>query len=260
MSENNTVLFEMHNEHIALLTINRPNAMNAINNEVAQQMDKYVKQIEGDDNIWVVVLRGAGDRAFSAGADLKMISVGRSRELGTKDGGFGGLAYAKRTKPWIAAVGGFALAGGTELALACDMIIASERAQFGLPEVTRGIIAAAGGMYRLPRLIPKPIAMELLATGERLPAGRALQLGLINKVVPHEDYLQEALALAEKITANAPLAVKESLIIARLAEDLTEEELIQKTAEANHRIHLTQDAKEGPLAFVEKRAPRWSGK
>lgn len=254
------VLYEQIKEHIALITINRPKAMNSVNGEVAQLMDQYVKQTEADDSIWVVILRGAGDRAFCAGADLKAISMGKGAELRSKDGGFAGFVYQKRTKPWIAAVGGFALAGGMEIAIACDMIVASEKANFGLPEVTRGIIAAAGGMFRLPKLLPKPIAMELIATGKRLSAERALHFGMINKLVPHAEYLDAALALAEEIVANAPLAVKESLMIARAAEDLTEEDLIQRTLEANMRIFTTEDAKEGPLAFVEKRKPVWKGK
>lgn len=260
MSKKSTVIFEKHNAHIALITLNRPKARNAINGEIAQLMDAYVKQTEEDPDIRVVVLTGAGDVAFSAGADLKAISEGRGRELGTVDGGFGGFVYHKKEKPWIAAVGGFALAGGLEFALTCDMIIASERASFGLPEVTRGIIAAAGGMFRLSRILPRPLALEIIATGARFSAEQALQYGMINRVVPHEQLLDTAIALAEKIAENAPLAVKESLIIARRAFDLAEEELIKYSDAARERIHLSEDAKEGPRAFVEKRKPVWKGK
>ena len=254
------VLFEKIADHIALVTLNRPEAMNAVSDETAQLMDKYLKQTEADPEIWVSILTGAGDRAFCAGADLKMISQGKGHLLRTEDGGFGGFVFAKRTKPWIAAVGGFALAGGTELAIACDMIVASERANFGLPEVTRGILAAAGGMFRLPRLLPRAVAMELLATGARLSAERAYHFGMVNRVVPHSTYMEEAIALATQITDNAPLAVKESLMIARKAEDLDESELIRLTQAANMRIFQTEDAREGPLAFVEKRKPKWKGK
>ena len=169
------VLFEKVNQHIGLITINRPNAMNAVNGAVAKGIAELVDRTEVDDDIWVVILTGAGDRAFCAGADLKEISRGNAQSLSVPEKGFGGLVYAKRTKPWIAAVGGFALAGGTELALACDMIVASKKSKFGLPEVTRGIVAAAGGVFRLPRVLPKAIAMEYIATGKHIPVEQALQ-------------------------------------------------------------------------------------
>ena len=254
------VLFEKVNQHIGLITINRPNAMNAVNGEVAKGISELVDATEADDDIWVVILTGAGDRAFCAGADLKEISKGNARSLSVPEKGFGGLVYAKRTKPWIAAVGGFALAGGTELALSCDMIVASAKSKFGLPEVTRGIIAAAGGMFRLPRVLPKAIAMEYLATGKHIPVEQALQFGMINRLVPNGAHLSTAIELAESIIENAPIAVRESLSIARQTFDLEDAALIQLTKEANMRIHHTADAKEGPLAFVEKRKPRWIGK
>ncbi len=254
------VLFEKINQHIGLVTINRPNAMNAVNGDVAQGIAALVDKTEADADIWVVILTGAGDRAFCAGADLKEISRGNARSLSVPEKGFGGLVYAKRTKPWIAAVGGFALAGGTELALSCDMIVASEKSKFGLPEVTRGIIAAAGGMFRLPRVMPKAIAMEYLATGKHIPVEQALQFGMINRLVPNGEHLAGAIELATSIIENAPIAVRESLTIARQAFDLADAELIQLTKEANLRIHHTADAKEGPLAFVEKRKPNWTGK
>ncbi len=260
MSDKKAVLFEKRTDHIALVTLNRPEARNAINDEVAKLMDSYVKQIEADNDIRVVVLTGAGEIAFSAGADLKLISQGRGSELGTPDGGFGGFVYQKKDKPWIAAVGGFALAGGLEFALTCDMIVASERAVFGLPEVTRGIIAAAGGMYRLPRVLPRAIALEIMATGGRFSAEQALQYGMINRLVPHEKLMDEAFALAETIAVNAPLAVVESLKVGRLAYDRAEGELIRLTDQGNAKVFQSEDAREGPLAFVEKRKPVWKGR
>lgn len=254
------VLFEKKTPHIALVTLNRPKARNAINDEVAQRMDAIVKETEADPEIRAIILTGAGDVAFSAGADLKMISQGKGLELRTEDGGFGGFVFHPKSKPWIAAVGGYALAGGLEFALTCDMIIASEQAVFGLPEVTRGIIASAGGLFRLARILPRPLAMEIIATGERFTAQRALQFGMINKLVPQENLLEEAFALAERIAANAPLAVKESLIIARQANSLSDETLIHLSKEASRRVYQSEDAKEGPLAFVEKRKPVWKGK
>ena len=260
MSAKQVILFEKKTENIALVTLNRPEARNAVNDEVAKAMDAIVKQTEADPAIRVVVLTGSGDIAFSAGADLKMISQGRESELGTPDGGFAGLVFHQKDKPWIAAVGGFALAGGLELALSCDMIVASENAVFGLPEVTRGIIAAAGGMYRLPRVLPRAIALEIITTGGRFSAQQALQYGMINRLVSHESLLDEAFGLAQTIADNAPLAVIESLKIARLAFDKAERELIHMTEEGKNKVFQSEDAREGPLAFVEKRKPVWKGK
>ena len=254
------VLFEKINQHIGLVTINRPEAMNAVNGAVAKGISDLIDQTEADDDIWVVILTGAGEKAFCAGADLKEISRGNGRSLSIEGKGFGGLVFAKRTKPWIAAVNGFALAGGTELMLACDMVVASEKAKFGLPEVTRGIIAAAGGVFRLPRVLPKAIAMEYIATGKHIPVDIAFQYGMINRLVPAGEHLKGAIALAETIIENAPIAVRESLSIARLAQDKDDETLIQLMQEASLKVFQTADAKEGPLAFVEKRKPNWIGK
>ena len=153
--------------HVALVTINRPEARNSINGDVTRQLDQTVKAIEADPEIWAAVLTGAGGVAFCAGADLKEVSAGNMDDLYTADGAFAGFVKHPRQKVWIAAVEGFAMAGGCELALACDMIVASEPSVFALPEVTRGLIAAAGGVYRLVRALPRAIAMELLATGDR---------------------------------------------------------------------------------------------
>lgn len=254
------VLFEKINKHIGLVTINRPEAMNAVNGEVALGISALVDQTESDEDIWAVILTGAGEKAFCAGADLKEISRGNVKGLSVEGKGFGGFVFAKRTKPWIAAVNGFALAGGTELMLACDMVVASEKAKFGLPEVTRGIIAAAGGVFRLPRVLPKAIAMEYIATGKHIPVEIAHQYGMINRLVPVGEHLQEAITLANSIIENAPLAVRESLSIARLSLDHDDETLIKLMREASVRVFHSADAKEGPLAFVEKRKSRWSGR
>ena len=245
--------------HVAVVTIDRPEARNAVNNAVAVALGAAVQRLEADPEIWCVVLTGAGDKVFSAGADLKEISAGRLHSLFTPEGGFAGFVQAPRRKPWIAAVNGFALAGGCELALACDMIVASDDATFGLPEVTRGLVASAGGVYRLPRALPRALAMELIATGNRFEAARALQFGMINHVVPKARTLEFAVELAASIAANAPVAVRESLAIARLAYDTNDASLARLSSEAQIRVMLTDDFKEGPLAFVEKRAPRWVG-
>jgi enoyl-CoA hydratase/carnithine racemase len=253
------VLIERAADHVMRVTINRPDARNAVNGDVAQGLEAAVKQTEGDPDIWVAILTGAGDKAFCAGADLKAVSSGTAGGLSTPGGGFAGFVHQPRTKPWIAAVNGFALAGGTEIALACDMIVAIETAAFGLPEVKRGLVAGAGGLYRLPRALPKALAIELIVTGAHFDARRAFAHGLVNRLVPADRLMSEALKLAAAIVENAPIAVRESLAVARQAFDLSDAELKAVSADASRRNAQTQDYKEGPRAFVEKRAPRWSG-
>jgi enoyl-CoA hydratase/carnithine racemase len=156
-------------------------------------------------------------------------------------------------------VNGAALAGGFEIVLACDLVVASSEATFGLPEVKRGLAAAAGGIFRLPRMIPRNLALEVIATGRAMPAERAHELGLVNQIVPQDQVLKEAIALAETISENAPLAVQWSLEIARRAFDLDASQLRRETAEMSDRLFATEDAREGPLAFAEKRLPQWTG-
>jgi enoyl-CoA hydratase/carnithine racemase len=246
--------------HLALVTLNRPRARNAINPAVATALDSIVAATESDPDVWVTVLTGAGDAVFCAGADLKEIAAGRAAELGTPRGGFGGFVFAERTKPWIAAVRGKALAGGCELALACDLIVAAEDAAFGLPEVMRGLIAAAGGLYRLPRALPRTVALELILTADTLDARRAYEHGLVNRVVPGDRVVAEAVALAGRIVRNSPIAVRESLRVARRAGELPEADLRALTREARERVMASEDFKEGPRAFIEKREPRWTGR
>lgn len=246
--------------HVALITIQRPDARNAVNGAVAAGIDRAVKQVEADPDIWAAVLTGAGGAAFCAGADLKEVAAGRLGELFTADGAFAGFVKHRREKVWIAAVEGYALAGGFEIVLACDMAVASEGSTFALPEVTRGLTAAAGGMYRLVRALPRALAMEMLATGDRISAPRAAELGLVNRLVPQGQAVAEAIALAQKICANAPLAVRESLKVARLALDLDDDALFALGLQAQERVMATADFREGPRAFVEKRAPRWTGR
>jgi enoyl-CoA hydratase/carnithine racemase len=254
------VLYELVGDHIARVTLNRPDARNAVNGEVAQALDAIVKRTEADEQIWAVVLTGAGDAAFCAGADLKEISAGRGATLSTADGGFAGFVFAKRRKLWVAAVDGFALAGGCEIALACDLIVASERSAFGLPEVKRGLMAAAGGLFRLPRVLPRAVALELIVTGERLDAVRAHALGLVNRLTAPGQAVREAMKLAQAACENAPLAVRESLAVARQADELDEVALIELSREGQRRLTQTEDYQEGPRAFIEKRPPRWRGR
>lgn len=253
------VLLERLPNHIALVTLNRPDARNAISPEVAQALDAIVAETEADPDIWTVVLAASGEGVFCAGADLKAVAAGRGTELFTERNGFAGFVYAERSKPWIAAVHGKALAGGLEIMLACDMAVASEEAEFGLPEVSRGIIAAAGGLYRLPRVLPRPLAIELALTADPMNAADALRHGLVNRVVPTAQVRDAALALAARIVRNAPLAVRESLHVARQTLDHSEAEMRAITWQARNRISATEDAREGPRAFVEKRPAQWKG-
>jgi len=254
------VLFELVEPHIALVTLNRPEARNAVNGAVATALESIVERIEQDPEIWAAILTGAGPHAFCAGADLKEVSSGRSTTISTEKGGFAGFVRAERTKLWIAAAQGHALAGGLELLLACDLAVVAETATLGLPEVKRSLVAAAGGVFRLPRALPKAIALQMIATGEPIPAARAAHFGLVNEVVPAAEVRSSALALARKVCANAPIAVRESLAIARQAADLDQDALWELSRAAGQRIRQTEDFQEGPRAFVGKRPPRWVGR
>lgn len=251
---------ELIDNHVALVTLRRPEARNAINNAATNAMREIVQRVEGDPDIWVAILTGEGGKAFCAGADLKEISAGGMDGLIDPAAGFAAFVHADRAKIWIAAVDGVAMAGGFELALACDLIIASQDAQFALPEVKRGLVAAAGGVYRLPRRLPRAIALELIATGEPLSASRALEMGLINRMVAKDEVLDAALILARRICENAPIAVRESLRVARLALDRTDPELDRLSLEAQALVMKTDDFAEGPRAFIEKRPPKWTGR
>lgn len=245
-------------DHIALITLNRPEARNAVNHEVAEGIENALDEFEADDDLWTGILCANGP-AFSAGADLKAISAGELN-LATKRGGFGGIVARERIKPLIAAVDGPALAGGTELALACDLIVASKVARFGLPEVKRSLIASAGGLVRLPRVLPKNIAMQMALTGEPISAEKAHRFGMVNILVEAGEALNEALSLAELINENAPLAVRATR--RSLLESLTmnDNDGMKFAIEETAVLAATEDYKEGPLAFIEKRLPIWKGK
>ncbi len=244
---------------IATITLNRPEQRNSVSPELTQQLAAVMDRFEADDDVWVGILTSTGPM-FSAGADLKAIGAGRGEELSTEQGGFGGFVRYPRTKPVIAAVRGFALAGGTELVLACDLVVAGTDAQFGVPEVTRGLVAAAGGLFRLPRVLGQARAIELILTAERLGAEEAHRLGMVNHLVEPEAVLDRARELAEKICRNAPLAVRESLAIARDALLISDDEAWQRSAEAMHRVRGSDDVREGINAFLEKRDPQWTGR
>ena len=247
-------------DHVLCVTINRPEKRNAINSEVAAGIDRAVKEAEGDHLIRAVVLTSTGEQSFCAGADLGEVAAGRHAGLVTPDGGFAGLTEAKRSKPWIAAVDAPALGGGMELCLACDMVVASERAVFGLPEAKRGVIASAGGIARIARRIAPSVANELLATGHPIDARRAYDLGFVNRVTPPGDALAGALALASRIAENAPVSVQQSLLVARAAFDHDEAGLFALMRAAGAVVRVSEDAKEGVQAFLEKRTPQWLGR
>ncbi|HTN78377.1 MAG TPA: enoyl-CoA hydratase-related protein, partial [Acidimicrobiales bacterium] len=249
--------------HVGIFTLNRPEARNAVNGEVASDFEAALDQFEADADLWVGVITATivGDRpVFSAGADLKAINTPGGGSLATQKGGFAGFVYRERTKPVIAAVDGLATAGGCEIVLACDLVVASTRSSFGLAEVKRNLIAGAGGLFRLPRAIGRSAAMEVILTGEPLSAQRAYDLGLVNRLCEPEQSLDTAIALAEQICLSAPMAVRESRKIV-LASDYEDDETLKKmTNSAMAKVMGSDDLKEGLAAFIEKRPPNWTGR
>ena len=249
--------------NVGIITINRPDARNAVNSDVAQGIESAIDQIESNDDIWIGILTGARTEKgyiFCAGADLKQMSVDPGG-MSTAKGGFGGFVTRERTKPIIAAVDGPALAGGTELVLAADLVVASETAVFGIPEVKRNLVAAAGGLFRLPRQLPRNVAMELALTGRLdFPAERAFHFGWVNRLCTEGAALDTALELAGEICANAPLAVRESRAIMLAATDADDEIGWKLSGDGIMKMFGTEDFGEGLTAFVEKRDPVWKGR
>ena len=243
--------------HVELLTINRPEARNAINLATALALSAALDDCETDDDVWVVVLTGAGDKAFSAGMDLKAFAAG---EFPITEKGFGGLTKRNFPKPLIAAANGSALAGGFEMMISCDMVVAAEHAVFGIPEASRGLVAGAGGLIRLPKRVPISVAYEMALTADPIDAARAYELGLVNHVVHGDVVLDVAIALAERIAKNAPLAVRTSKDVMRRARELDEVDAWTINDEAFSMIGRSADAMEGAVAFAEKREPNWQGK
>ena len=257
-----TVDYELHG-HVAVMTINRPAARNAVNTDVAQGLEAAIDRLEQDDAAWVGIITGAQTEKgwiFCAGADLKQMSVDPGG-MSTARGGFAGFVQRERTKPVIAAVDGPALAGGTEIVLACDMVVASETAVFGIPEVKRNLVAAAGGLFRLPRKIPRNIAMELALTGRLdFSAQDAHKYGLVNHLAAEGGALARALQLAEQIAEAAPLAVRESRAIVIETTDAPDDEGWKRSSEGIIKMFGTEDFSEGLNAFIEKRPPAWKGR
>ena len=243
---------------VAVITLNRPEARNAVSGELAQALEGAIDKLEADDDVWVGILAGNGP-VFCAGADLKAVASGKAN-LGTSRGGFGGFVTLERTKPVIAAVEGPAVAGGCELVLACDLVVASSDAAFGLPEVKRSLVAMAGGTTRLPKRVPQNIAMELALTGDTMNAERAYQHGLVNILCEPGDAINEAMNLAERINTNAPLAVRATRQAISQGAMVSDDEGIRIAVELFKPVAASEDAKEGPLAFVEKRLPEWKAR
>ncbi|MEU2506607.1 crotonase/enoyl-CoA hydratase family protein [Streptomyces sp. NPDC007863] len=241
---------------VAVVTINRPEARNAVNRAVADAVAEAIDQLDARDDLVVGVITGAGG-TFCAGADLKALATGE--RSGIPGRGFCGITETPPAKPLIAAVEGYALGGGTELALACDLIVAARTAKFGLPETRRGLIAAGGGLVRLPRKIPYNIAMQYALTGDFLGAERGYELGLVNELTAQGEALASALALAKDIAGNGPLAVRASKGIVVDSADWQADEVWERNRAACDPVFASADAKEGARAFAEKRAPRWAG-
>jgi enoyl-CoA hydratase len=242
---------------IQIITINRPEARNAMTLAAATAIAAALDELDSRDDLRIGILTGAGG-TFCAGMDLKGFLRGERPSLPGR--GFGGLTRKPPRKPLIAAVEGYALAGGFELVLACDLVVAAETAQFGVPEVKRGLAATAGGLVRLPRQLPYRIALELALTGDMFPARRAYEYGLINRLTPAGGALDEARKLALAIAANGPLSVAASKRVIVESQDWSSAEVWDKQAALTEHVFTSADAREGSAAFAEKRKPVWQGK
>jgi len=256
-TETSTLVRLDRREDVLTITINRPAQKNAVNHDVAVQIAAAVDLLDADPRLSAGVLTGAGG-TFSAGMDLKAFAQGERPVL--PDRGFGGLTRAVVRKPLIAAVEGWALGGGFELVLACDLIVAAQDARFGFPEVTRGLVPSEGGLVRLPRRLPYHVAVRVLLTGQPLPAVEAKQHGLVNELTTPGAALDGALDLAGQIAMNAPLALTAVKEVLRATQDLGDADAFKRQDELTSGLPSSQDAREGARAFVEKRVPVWHGR
>ena len=259
-------LYDHPREHVARITINRPEVRNAINTPAHKEWSDLLDLAEADDEIWAVVVTGVGDQAFCAGRDLKYLSAmqAASAEEQAEDAAVMGqvtklIERFRYSKPLIARVNGIALGGGFEVALACDLVVAADHVQFGLPEPRRGIYAGGGGVHRLPRQLPLKLAMEYLLTSRTMSAQRALELGLVNDVVPAAELDAAVDRLLDDMFLGAPLSLRATKESARQGLDLGLEEAFYADYPAVERMRASSDAREGPKAFAEKRTPTWTG-
>lgn len=244
---------------IAIITIGRPEARNTVNGAVAEGIERAVDRVEADPALRVAVLAAEGP-VFCAGADLDTILAGDADRLGTERGGFAGLVWRTRTTPIIAAVDGPALAGGLELVLACDLVVASGHAIFGLPEVKRSLVASGGALFRLPRVVGATVAREMILTGDPISAERAYHLGLVNRLSEPGNALDSAIGLAERVAANAPLAMQVGREVSARAFSDDDEQLWALTNRVASQVAASEDFAEGPRSFVEQRTPVWKAR
>ena len=256
MNQEPAVLTEQRGR-VLVITLNRPDQRNAVNAALAHGLAAAIDELDDSQELSIGVVTGAG-KGFCAGMDLKAFVAGESPRVEGR--GFAGITQRAAAKPLIAAIEGFAVAGGLEVALACDLIVSARGARLGIPEVKRSLVAAAGGLLRLPRLLPRNIAMELALTGEPMLAERGFELGLVNRLAEPGGALQTALELAEQIGENGPLALAASKRILQESVDWSEAEFFDRQAEIAEPVMRSEDAREGATAFAEKRRPVWKGR
>lgn len=256
--ENQKVLTELK-DGVLVVTINRDARRNAIDPETSAMMEEILNDAEKNPEVRVIIITGAGERSFCAGEDLAAFDEnGECQTIMAH--GFAGMTERVSTKPIICAANGTAVAGGLEIALACDLIVAAEHARFGLSEVKVGLLATSGGLIRLPNVIPRKVAMEMCLTGKLIDAKRAYEVGLVNYVVPADEVMNKAMELAETIAANAPISLRLTKEIFHIAPQVSFEDAQRFCNRCWDYVEKTEDAKEGPQAFLEKRKPNWQGR
>jgi enoyl-CoA hydratase/carnithine racemase len=254
---NEQPLLSERRDRVLLIRLNRPDARNAVNLAMAEAMVAALDELDSDDGLSLGVITGEG-RGFSSGMDLKAFATGERPWAG--DRGFAGIVQKPPEKPLIAAIEGFAVAGGLEIALACDLIVAARGARLGIPEAKRGLVAAGGALRQLPRRLPAAIAMELALTGETITAERAVELGLVNRLADPGKALEAALELADRVAANAPLALRASKTVLHRQWSWDDQTFWGEQGEIVGPVFASEDAIEGATAFNEKRAPKWRGR